>query len=254
MNGRAGRLGALVLLACISACATEQAPAGGDERPDPEIVAAGLKIYLSNGCANCHGEDGSGRGAIAVGFATPPRDYRNPDEYRFGTDAAAIAETIARGIPNPGSSMPSFRHLGAASRDALAAYIVSLQHPDALDIAIGDAWIAESIPGTEATAGYMEFRNDGAGDVIVAVEADFAGSAAIHLTIHEDDMMRMTRLPNFDLPASGTASLEPGAAHLMLEELVEPLREGQAVEVTFFLASRRAIRATVPVRRREGVR
>ena len=69
---------------------------------DPAAIAEGQRIYLSNGCANCHGEDGSGRGAIGAGFDPRPRDYRDPAAYRVGTDVATIAQTIADGLPAPG--------------------------------------------------------------------------------------------------------------------------------------------------------
>lgn len=253
MNAPGRCSGVALMLALMTACAPGSAPAGGATAVDPGVVAAGREIFLNNGCANCHGDDGSGRGAIAVAFETPPRDYRNPGEYRFGTDAETIAATIARGIPNPGSSMPAFRHLSAANRAALAQYIVSLQHRDAADVELTDAWVAETVPGSDVAAGYFTLTNRGAADAVTSVEAS-AGVASLHRQVVDGELMRMEAIAELALDAGAEISLQPGGLHLMLEGIETRLRAGEEIELTLFLKSRRAVRATVPVRRREGAR
>ena len=92
----------------------------------PERIAAGMDLYMENGCGVCHGRDGSGKGPLAHTIEPPPRDYRDPSAYKQGTSVDAIADTIAVGI-GASSKMPQYPHLSAEERTLIAQYIVSLQ-------------------------------------------------------------------------------------------------------------------------------
>jgi len=250
-----GPAASVLLIAASVAAAGACAPAVPVEEVfDAAAVAEGKKIFLANGCANCHGEDGSGRGAIGAGFDPPPRDYRDPAAYRNGTDVVAIAATIAAGLPAPGGGMPSFRHLTEERRAALATYIASLQHPDSASVTVRDAWVAETIPGTDSTGAWLTLVNTGPEDAIIAVEAKGVRRARVHAMRHAEGMMTMEALEELALPASADVALEPGGTHLMFERLDDPLRAGDSVEVTLFLRSRTAVRFSAPVRAREGAR
>lgn len=88
----------------------------------------GAALYRSNGCASCHGKGGRGDGPVAATLAPPPRDFRDATAFRNGIDTAAIAQTLATGIPG-GGSMPLYAHLTLAERRALAGYIIALRAP-----------------------------------------------------------------------------------------------------------------------------
>jgi periplasmic copper chaperone A len=89
-------------------------------------VAEGRELYLANGCASCHGRDGHGDGPIAPTLMPRPRDFRSSTPYRNGSDEAAIARTLATGIPS-GGQMPLFAHLTLPERRAIAMYLLSLR-------------------------------------------------------------------------------------------------------------------------------
>jgi hypothetical protein len=57
-----------------------------------------------------------------------PRDFRDEAAFRNGTDLAAVARTIAMGVPQ-GGRMPQFGHLTESERRSLALYIISLREP-----------------------------------------------------------------------------------------------------------------------------
>ncbi|NKB87721.1 MAG: copper chaperone PCu(A)C [Acidobacteria bacterium] len=242
---------ALALMLLVVGCAD---PGASTAALDPEAVAAGRDTYLSNGCANCHGEDGSGRGALGAGFDPPPRDYRDPAAYQAGSDIDAIARTVAEGLPAPGGGMPAFRHLSEERRRDLAMFIVSLQHPDSAVVEVRDPWIGEVIPGMDSTGGWMTIYNAGPADAIVAVEVSGAHEAKLHRSMDVDGMMRMEQLERLELPAEGTVELAPGGLHLMLERLSTQYSDGEVATVTLFLESRTAVRFEAPVRRRDGAR
>jgi len=241
-------VGLTVALGAVG-CGSEPSPAAG---LDPVAIEAGQQIYLSNGCPNCHGEDGSGRGAIAAGLDPPPRDYRDPAAYRIGTDVETVAQTIADGLPAPAGGMPSFGHLSLERRLQLATFVASLQHPDSTDVTVRDAWIGESIPGTDTTGAWLTIVNSGAADAVVQVQVTGVRRARLHAMSRADGMMAMERLDELDLPAGSEVVLAAGGTHIMLERLDEPLADGESVTITLFLKSRTAVRFAAPVRRRDG--
>ena len=89
-------------------------------------IEEGRTIFTSDGCANCHGLTGQGDGAIAKTLNPPPRDFRVAAAFKNGTDEAAIAQTLATGIPN-GGAMPLYAHLSERERRSLALYVISLR-------------------------------------------------------------------------------------------------------------------------------
>lgn len=100
-----------------------------------------------------------------------------------------------------------------------------------------DAWIREAPPGLPM-AGYATLNNG----TSAALRCDSAGSAdfgaiEIHRTVIEDGMSRMMRAQVVELPAGGSAKLEPGSYHLMLFRPQRPLRAGDHSTITFHCGS-----------------
>lgn len=88
-------------------------------------TAKGQQLYLRNGCAVCHGDEGRGDGRLAATLKPPPRDFRNVATYKKGAASADIARTIGKGLA--GTSMPAFAHIAEDDRLEIARYIVYLQ-------------------------------------------------------------------------------------------------------------------------------
>ena len=109
-------------------------------RPSPS-ADEGRVLYKANGCASCHGLSGHGDGPVAAGLPAVPTDLRNPALFTRGDGEAAIAATLAEGIPGGGSGhpnsfhhdllMPKFDHLTEPERRSIALYVISLRNkPD----------------------------------------------------------------------------------------------------------------------------
>lgn len=58
------------------------------------------------------------------------------------------------------------------------------------------------------------------------VESDVAERIELHTHIMDGDMMMMREVEGYDIPASGTLTLEPSGHHIMLMGLKKPLKAG----------------------------
>jgi copper(I)-binding protein len=146
---------------------------------------------------------------------------------------------------------------------------------DSLEIT--DAWARQSPMGTSAGAVYLTITSP-VDDALIgaSVPTSVAGTTEIHETVMADesstteamgdessttemmgdttettmagsDSMTMRPVDAIELPAGEAVALEPGGYHIMLLDLVEPLKAGETVEVTltFEEAGERTVTAEV---------
>ena len=93
-----------------------------------------------------------------------------------------------------------------------------------------DAWIREAPPGATMTAAYARLRN--LGEQLLKVDGASSpgfGSVALHRTVVEKGVSKMRHGQPLEIPAGGTAALEPGGWHLMLMAPTQPLQAGERV-------------------------
>lgn len=114
--------------------------------------------------------------------------------------------------------------LGAAGAAQAAAAALRFESP----------WLRATPAGASVGAGYASLNNDGdAPRVIVRIESAVAAQVQIHSMSHQHGMMQMREKPSLAVPAHGSAVLQPGADHLMLLGLKQPLLAGQTVSLEF---------------------
>ena len=65
----------------------------------------------------------------------------------------------------------------------------------------------------------------------MSVESPVAGSVQIHEMKMENDVMLMRAIAKLDLPAGKAVELKPGGYHMMLMDLKQPLKKGEAVPI-----------------------
>jgi mono/diheme cytochrome c family protein len=126
-QSRATVAGALLggtLSASLLACGG--AASGDAAATDSAAIAAGRDLYRVHGCAVCHGEHGRGDGPVGRTLRPPPRDFQRPETFRAPRTVSCVAAVIANGGGTPSSGMPAFAHLGDASRQHLARFVLSL--------------------------------------------------------------------------------------------------------------------------------
>lgn len=92
-----------------------------------EAIAQGKELYISHGCAVCHGPNGDGRGLVSVQSQIPPTNFTDLKTYRFGTDKIGIKHSIQFGIKEEGGVMPAFDHIPEEELEKISEYLISLQ-------------------------------------------------------------------------------------------------------------------------------
>lgn len=92
------------------------------ELGSPFKPAKGKELFEINGCALCHGEDGSGDGPMADNLKNKPRNFRDYHEMSRMPDVR-MEQAIREGLQ--GTAMPAFPDLSQQDIEALVAYLRS---------------------------------------------------------------------------------------------------------------------------------
>jgi copper(I)-binding protein len=91
-------------------------------------------------------------------------------------------------------------------------------------------------PGARVAGAFMTIRNAGPeADRLISASSPVAGLVEIHEMAMDGGMMKMRALKGIDLKPGATVELQPGGYHVMLEDLKQPLKQGEpiAVRLTF---------------------
>ena len=115
-------------------------------------------------------------------------------------------------------------------------------------VTVSDPWVRGVVAQQKAT-GLFARLTSATGTRLVAVSSPLAGVAEIHEMRMDGDTMRMRALSNgLELPAGQTVELKPGGFHVMLMDLKQPLKDGQAVPVTLVFEGKDGKRDTIEVK------
>lgn len=114
----------------------------------------------------------------------------------------------------------------------IAAALASTGAAACPGLEVENAWIRQAPPGTMMTAAYARLVNTGKQPLVVdgAHGRDFSG-VELHQTQVQGGMSRM-RPGKLEVPAGGSAALEPGGWHLMLFGIARGLAAGDTVPLT----------------------
>ena len=116
-------------------------------------------------------------------------------------------------------------------------------------LSIENAWIREPPPGADVAAAYFTVRNAGHDSaVLVDLSSPVASETMLHETKIVGGQSRMRMLERLVIPAGGAVSLTPGAIHVMLDGLKQPLHAGQQVPLVLRFANGQQIRILARVR------
>jgi len=87
-------------------------------------------------------------------------------------------------------------------------------------------------PGAKVAGAFMTIKNVGTdADRLVSASSPIAGLVEIHEMAMDGGMMKMRALKGIDLKPGATVELQPGGYHVMLEDLKQPLKQGEQIPV-----------------------
>ncbi len=135
-------------------------------------------------------------------------------------------------------------------RALLATLLLGALAFSAHALEVSDAWTRVTVPGQQVGAAYMTLTSVGKARLI-SVRSPACKRVEIHSSSMVDGTMRMRRLKALDLPAGQAVSLAPMGTHLMLMELVAPLKEGDHIDLELTVqegGKRKKIPVTAEVR------
>lgn len=125
---------------------------------------------------------------------------------------------------------------------------VSAETSRSSGIVVADAWARATPEGARTGAVYLTVMNHGAtDDQLMSVATPVADRAKLHIDSIENGVMRMRPLKQVEVKPGGSTVLKPGAVHIMLIGLEQPLKEGDTFPLTldFAQAGKREVQVTV---------
>ena len=97
---------------------------------------------------------------------------------------------------------------------------------------VSNAFARATPPGAKVTGAFMSIVNQGKdADRLVAASSPVAGVVEIHEMAMEGGVMKMRAVTGIDLKPGATLEMRPGGYHVMLEELKQPLKQGDQIPV-----------------------
>jgi copper(I)-binding protein len=105
---------------------------------------------------------------------------------------------------------------------------------------VKDAWVR----GTVAQQQYMQITS-ARGGRLVSIASPLAAVVEIHEMAMSGDVMKMHAVPGIELPAGKAVELKPGAYHVMMMGLKQPLKAGDKVPLTLVIEAKGGKRETL---------
>jgi copper(I)-binding protein len=98
---------------------------------------------------------------------------------------------------------------------------------------IDHPWSRPTPPGTGTGVGYLTITNNSDQAVtLIGATSPRAERVTIHQTTHHDGLMRMQPINRgLTIPVGQSVEFKPHSYHLMLEQLKEPLAEGESIHL-----------------------
>lgn len=117
------------------------------------------------------------------------------------------------------------------------------------DLVISAPFTRATLPNAPVGGGFMTITNPtDTADRLVSATSPAAGEVQVHEMAMEGDVMKMRQLPDgLEIPAHGSATLEPGGLHLMFMKLKQTFKEGETVPVTLVFEKAGEVTLDLPV-------
>ena len=116
---------------------------------------------------------------------------------------------------------------------ALAPTLAAAGEVTVKGVTVAHPWARATPEGAKIGAAFAEIKTDkDTSDRLTAVSSPIAGRAEIHSMTMEGEIMKMRRLDSIELKPGEQLVLKPMAAHIMLIDLKQPLKENDPLKLT----------------------
>jgi copper(I)-binding protein len=132
-------------------------------------------------------------------------------------------------------------------RSLLASALIAITLPAAAQVAVTEPWVRGTVAGQKATGAFMQLSSP-VDTALVAVTSPAAKIAEVHEMKMEGGMMKMRAVDKVAIPAGKSVELKPGGYHVMLVDLVAPLKEGDTVPLKLTFEDKGGTKQTIDVR------
>jgi copper(I)-binding protein len=130
---------------------------------------------------------------------------------------------------------------------ALAALCLSAAAAAPTLVRVDDAWVRATVPEQKTTGAYMAITSPRGGR-LVGASSPIAAAVEVHEMKMEGDVMRMRAIAALPLPAGQRVELKPGAFHMMMLGLKQPVKAGDIVPLKLVVEADDGKREEVDVR------
>ena len=115
-------------------------------------------------------------------------------------------------------------------------------------VTVEKSYIRATIPGTSISSSYMEIFNNSDHQVtLLAVTSNISSRIELHEHTMVDDMMRMRQIDSIEIKSKERVKLQPSGLHLMIFDVVKPLKPQQLVDLTLHFSNEKTLLIQVPV-------
>lgn len=120
-------------------------------------------------------------------------------------------------------------------------------------VTVNMPWVRATVPGQNVAGAYMEIKSAVA-VTLVAASSPAAKKTEIHEMKMENNVMKMAPIARLEIPSGKTVELKPGGYHVMMIDILRPLKKGETVPINLTFAGRGKKTWTVEVKAevREG--
>lgn len=113
-------------------------------------------------------------------------------------------------------------------------------------VSVKEPWVRATVPQQKSTGAFMQLIAEQDAR-LVEVRSPAAKVVEVHEMAMENNVMKMRAVPALALPAGKAVELKPGGYHVMLIDLVAPIKEGERVPLTLVVEGKDGKRETVDV-------
>ena len=130
----------------------------------------------------------------------------------------------------------------------LASAQVQAQTPAPAPIKVEHPWARATPGGAKTGAAYMTLINSGdSSDELVGATTPVSDKIQFHTEVEEHGVSRMREQSTVEIAPRATVTFKPGAMHMMLVRLKQPLKDGQTFPLELDFKKAGKINVTVSV-------